>query len=298
MFESSTVPMAVADENGLLVHSNGAYLEMVGRTLDQVVGRSSRDWTHPDDIAEHHAMQENQAAAAERGEVYRSEKRYLRPDGEVRWGWVSAAPAVGPAGETFTVAVIHDTTDRRHTEDALQVAVSTDSLTGLLNRRGWRERVAAATRARLAASGTPLPLALAMIDLDNFKAYNDTHGHAAGDRLLSVFSAAATEVLGSEALLARWGGEEFALALTDCTPDEVAKVLVDLAGTVPYGQTFSAGWVLRAPAEDLMDCLDRADERLYRAKRDGGQGRVYGDPVETPPPVPGATESPFLANGH
>ncbi len=141
------------------------------------------------------------------------EKRYVRPDGTVRWGWVAVAYVPGPNGEQWTMATVHDTTDRRHTEEALNNEASSDPLTGLLNRRGWRTQMRAllATRARVE------PFTIAVLDFDYFKAYNDTHGHRAGDTVLQHFGSCARAVLRHDAILARWGGEEFALALPRCT---------------------------------------------------------------------------------
>ncbi|MGU3293103.1 GGDEF domain-containing protein [Williamsia sp. M5A3_1d] len=272
MFEASTVPMALADEDGLLVVANEAYCAMVGRPWSEIAGRSSRDFTHADDLAQHRAMDKLMAAAAERGEILRVEKRYLHPDGEVRWGWVSASPVVGPDGRRWTMAVIHDTTDRRRTEESLLTAASTDQLTGLLNRRGWMARLAEFERV-----GAHLEddLVLAIIDLDRFKAYNDTLGHDAGDRLLAQFARAMVASVGSSGVLARWGGEEFALALPGSSAADVDAVLDRIARVVPDGQTFCAGHARQRPGESVTDCFSRADARLYEAKRQG-RGRVLG----------------------
>ncbi|WP_082079814.1 GGDEF domain-containing protein [Williamsia herbipolensis] len=274
MFEAGTVPMALADEDGLLVVANAAYCAMVGRSWPEIAGRSSRDFTHDDDLAQHRAMDRLMADAAERGEVLRVEKRYLHPDGAVRWGWVSASPVVGPGGRRWTMAVIHDTTDRRRTEDDLLTAASTDQLTGLLNRRGWMTHLAEFER--VAAHGGGGDLVLAIIDLDRFKDYNDTRGHDAGDRLLAEFARAMVASACEPAVLARWGGEEFALALPGSAAVHIDGVLRGLARRVPDGQTFCAGYATVRARESATDCFTRADERLYEAKRQG-RGRVLGD---------------------
>ncbi|MDQ1181959.1 sensor domain-containing diguanylate cyclase [Rhodococcus sp. SORGH_AS_0301] len=269
MFDASTVPMALADECGLLVLANDAYCRLVGRSWDDIAGLSSRGFTHPDDIAQHVGMERLTADADRRGEILRVEKRYLRPDGEIRWGWVSTTSVVTADGTVWTMAVIHDITDRRTKEDALAQAVMTDGLTGLLNRRGWRERVQSLVGKR--------SLVLAMLDFDLFKSYNDAHGHAAGDALLVGFADAATRMLGPDVVLARWGGEEFAMAVPGGGPEGVTAILTRLIAVMPEEQTFSAGWAMLGVDEDIHDCLDRADHLLYSAKRDGGRGRTYGD---------------------
>lgn len=272
MFEASTVPMALADEQGLLTAANAAYCTMVGRPWSMIAGRSSREFTHPDDIAAHHAMEVKLAAAAQRGHSHREEKRYVHPDGTVRWGWVSASPVTGPDGRAWTMAVIHDTTDRRRAEESLVAAAWTDPLTGLLNRRGWENRLTQFEAAPVRV-GT---LSLAVVDLDRFKAYNDTHGHNAGDRLLVEFAHGAVATVEPPGVVARWGGEEFAIALPHADATAAADVLMRLAAVVPDGQTFCAGHTTLRDDETVSDCFDRADALLYRAKR-AGAGRIIGD---------------------
>ncbi|WP_143546779.1 sensor domain-containing diguanylate cyclase [Rhodococcus sp. 06-235-1A] len=272
MFEASTVGLALADENGLLVLANDAYAAIVGCPRHLLAGRSSREFTHPDDLAQHAAMEQIMDEAKACGESVHVEKRYLHADGSVRWGWISASEVPGPGGARWTMAVVHDTTDRRRVEDDLRVAAQTDALTGLLNRRGWRDRLhALTTQPEIDAT-----LALAMIDFDRFKSYNDEHGHGRGDRLLVRFSVAAADLLGARASIARWGGEEFALAMPGVGSTTMAAVLTELATVVPDKQTFSAGYATLRAGETVDDCFDRADMLLYRAKFDGG-ARSYGD---------------------
>ncbi|CCQ16210.1 putative uncharacterized protein [Rhodococcus sp. AW25M09] len=272
MFEASTVGLALADEDGLLVLANDAYAAIVGCPRALLVGRSSREFTHPDDLAQHAAMEQIMADAKARGESVHVEKRYLHSDGTVRWGWISASEVPGPDGKRWTMAVVHDTTDRRRVEDDLRTAAQTDALTGLLNRRGWRDRLQVLTTPR----GGDVALALAMVDFDRFKLYNDKHGHGRGDQLLVRFSAAAADLLDGRACFARWGGEEFALAVPGAGSTTMAAMLAELADVVPDRQTFSAGYTTLRSDESVDDCFDRADMLLFDAKRDGG-ARCYSD---------------------
>ncbi len=274
MFEASPVALALADEAGLLVLANDAYCTLVGRSLAEILGHSSREFTHVDDLAQHAAMQHLMAAAEAVGDTLRVEKRYQRPDGSVRWGWVSVASIAGPEGQGWTMAVVQDTTERKDAEDALQDAATTDSLTGLLNRRGWRD----ALNQLILMGEHVAPLTLAVLDLDHFKVYNDTHGHPAGDHLLRGFARRARRSLRGADVLARWGGEEFALALPRCARNDAEAVLADLAALVPAEQTFSAGFTTLRAGESVADCWDRADTLLYRAKR-RGRNRVITDPA-------------------
>ena len=91
-----------------------------------------------------------------------------------------------------------------------QLQASTDTLTGLLNRRSFSERVAAVP-AHL------YPVAVAMADLDHFKTLNDTYGHETGDRALRLFARVLRDSLRTSDVASRYGGEEFAIAFPDCS---------------------------------------------------------------------------------
>jgi diguanylate cyclase (GGDEF)-like protein len=152
----------------------------------------------------------------------------------------------------------------------LTALVRLDPLTGLANRRSLDERMAEAiTRSR--ATGETLFAAL--IDLDHFKRYNDTHGHQAGDELLTEAAAAWRASLRAEDLLARYGGEEFCLLLCGHTIDAAIRVVERLLTATPFGQTFSAGLVQWDGAETAHQLLARADQLLY-ASKEGGRARV------------------------
>lgn len=142
----------------------------------------------------------------------------------------------------------------------------TDPLTGLANRRVWCERFAV-ERERAGRRGEPL--ALAMLDLDHFKDFNDRFGHRAGDDMLCQVSRAWAAAIRPTDLLARLGGEEFGVLLADTDLDTAAQVMERLRTAVPLDQTASIGVVLWADGEDSDATMQRADEALYDAKAAG-----------------------------
>jgi diguanylate cyclase (GGDEF)-like protein len=112
----------------------------------------------------------------------------------------------------------------------LWMLARTDSLTGVANRRAWDEELPREL-ARAARSGQPVCIGL--LDLDHFKAYNDQHGHQAGDRLLKECAAAWEGRLRKTDLLARYGGEEFAFLLPDCNLNDTMEIAERLRTAQP-----------------------------------------------------------------
>ncbi|PPK93184.1 diguanylate cyclase (GGDEF)-like protein [Kineococcus xinjiangensis] len=153
-------------------------------------------------------------------------------------------------------------------QQAAQLAVQarTDALTGLANRRTWDFHVA---RASAAARVDGTPLAVALLDLDHFKRFNDSFGHDAGDDLLREAAVAWTAALGRGVTLARWGGEEFAVLLPGLDAERAAVHLSAVHEAVPRGQTCSIGVTVLADGEEPADAMRRADEALYAAKHAG-----------------------------
>jgi diguanylate cyclase (GGDEF)-like protein len=166
----------------------------------------------------------------------------------------------------------------------LRDLAGTDVLTGLANRRSWEVTL---ERELARAWRQHLPVAVAVIDLDDFKALNDRQGHIAGDRLLKEISAAWGEVIRDEDLLARQGGDEFALVFPDCDPQQAAQILGRLRARTP-DVTFSAGLASWDGSEHATSLLQRADIALYRAKSRGGNDTVVAGATGRGAPNPAA----------
>ncbi len=154
----------------------------------------------------------------------------------------------------------------------LEVAARTDDLTGLLNRRAWDEELG---RELSRADRDGGALCVAILDLDNFKLYNDSHGHQAGDRFLKQISGAWMQTLRAGDILARYGGEEFAVALPGTNMEHAQQMLERLRTSLPEGQTCSAGVCRWDGSESAESLTARADTALYAAK-DAGRDRIVG----------------------
>lgn len=153
----------------------------------------------------------------------------------------------------------------RQTEQVRELA-RRDELTGLPNRRAWTDEL---PRVLERARRTGLPVSVGMVDLDHFKAFNDTYGHQAGDRLLKEAAAAWTGQLRRSDTLARYGGEEFIVLLPDTGLDVADPVMHRLRRVTPAGQTFSCGLATWDTTETSEELIARADAALYEAKHTG-----------------------------
>ncbi|MBA4109407.1 MAG: hypothetical protein C0487_07430 [Leptothrix sp. (in: Bacteria)] len=152
---------------------------------------------------------------------------------------------------------------------------TTDMLTGLLNRRVVTDMAEAELKLM---ERTGAPMCVALIDLDHFKDINDRFGHHAGDTALRGFAQCTTPQLRQVDKLARWGGEEFLLMLPQLTQNEALTALERLRQTVEtlvfkdhalMQLTFSVGIAQAQPGESLEQLVDRADQAVYEAKRQG-----------------------------
>lgn len=161
-----------------------------------------------------------------------------------------------------------------------QLQAATDSLTGLLNRRSFEQRVSLVRR-------TAPTMALAIADLDHFKALNDTYGHETGDRALRLYAQVLNDSVRTQDITGRHGGEEFVLAFPNCTGRMARGILdalsarlqaaITVAGLPRF--TVSVGVVDCDPDEGLPAAVGRADVALFQAKRNGRDQTVLHDPA-------------------
>ena len=192
------------------------------------------------------------------------------------------------------VAVVLSTTLVRRAQRLLEMSTR-DRLTGLYNRLHF-ERALEAEIAR--AMRYDRPLALAILDVDHFKAINDEYGHATGDRVLRTLSARLINSLRRTDVVARHGGEEFVVLMIETTSVQATERIEQLRQTIVAEPTevegraitvgFSAGVAGMRGRDDRLGAatlLDRADARLLTAKRDG-RGRTIGDAKDDEPAAP------------
>lgn len=266
-FDLSRDMLCTANMDGYFVELNDAWRQYLGYDLDELRSVPFVERVHPDD----RERTEAEAAGLFQGaETLSFENRFQAKDGT--WHWLRWSSQLSP-DESLIYARAADITEVKQIEaereqllGQVQDLARHDSLTGLPNRRALEEQLPQAmARARRSLS----PLSVAILDIDHFKHYNDTHGHLAGDEVLRACAREWDSALRGEDTIVRFGGEEFLVLLPDTEPEQAAEIIERLRQTTPMGQSCSAGLACWDCSESIDELLRRADEALYLAKASG-----------------------------
>ncbi|MEV7419158.1 EAL domain-containing protein [Streptomyces sp. NPDC089919] len=290
-FNAAHLAMAVVDRNGLVVAANHALAQLVGGEAHSLGGRSAAELV--DLAAEARTWQAYLEVLRGRQARLRCTRRLKHPDGHSLWTEVTLGPMPGTREVLLSVA---DISDRRDLQARLRHLQMHDPVTRLPNRALFFERLSSALEASSYDQGGTGRIGLCYLDLDGFKAVNDTLGHRVGDRLLTAVAARLTQCADQSPygrpgghLVARLGGDEFALLVEDSTGTEQ---LADLARSVlaalqePFdlaGQRLSVsasiGVVERATeGTSATGLMQAADTTLFWAKADGKARWTLFDP--------------------
>ncbi|MBV9829724.1 MAG: sensor domain-containing diguanylate cyclase [Alphaproteobacteria bacterium] len=254
--------------------------EVVGRGIDVLHDQREPSWNPALEAARHDGW-------------YLREGWCSRGDGERFWSNTLISAMKLEEGEISGFCVVtRDTNERKQSLDELRRLTTTDQLTGTLNRYAFFER-AAAEEMRCRRHGEWM--SAIMIDADHFKRVNDVHGHAVGDRVLKSLATVCQGELRGNDVIARLGGEEFAVLLPSTDPAQALRVAerlraqiealeIPLPGNeVPLRITASLGIAATGGgAEEVRkveELLEMADQALYRAKH-GGRNRVEAHRLE------------------
>jgi diguanylate cyclase (GGDEF)-like protein/PAS domain S-box-containing protein len=266
-FDLSQDMLCTMDLAGNCVEVNAAWERNLGYTAGEMTGKPLLAITHPDD---------HQRALAEATRVFSGESsegletRVVDKAGE--WHWIRTSSAFD-ADEGLVYSRSTDVTERKQIAaeretllGEVELLARSDALTGLPNRRALDDYLPR-EMARTLRAGSDL--CLAIVDIDHFKSYNDTHGHLAGDEVLRECAVAWDSQLRGADTIVRFGGEEFLVVLPDCDVADATEIVERLRSATPFGQTCSAGLALWRAGETVDDLVARADRALYEAKAAG-----------------------------
>jgi diguanylate cyclase (GGDEF)-like protein/PAS domain S-box-containing protein len=232
-------------------------------------------------------------AALRAGQAYVGEHRFLRLQGSTFWGQLHASEVRPGEPEAGMVWTLSDVTTQVQSRHQLEWSASHDALTGLLNRRGFEERMT-----RFVEGRQRRPTALLIIDLDHFKPINDSEGHPAGDAMLQAVAAALSEGVRTSDAVGRLGGDEFGVLLEGCPPQWAQRLAQKLLERVQAARVPWNGRLLQVSAsiglamwDDRMGHTQQwiltADHACYEAKRAGRAGVHHSRAEELDQALPG-----------
>ena len=260
----------VVDSENQIVFVSDACEALLGYRADELTGSLITDYMHPEDLARTRAS----IVRVMNGKPHVDfRNRYLRKDGSVvhiLWAafWSEEVGA--------RIGVARDVTALTQAEDELRFLAHHDSLTALTNRSLFNDRLDAALQAAQRHNST---LALLFLDVNDFKCINDVHGHAVGDRVLCVIARRLEGCVRGSDLVARMGGDEFTVLLTDIQSEDavsgkVAQILAVMAeplsaefGAVKMPSCSIGVAFYPADGKDADTLLSHADGEMYRVKR-------------------------------
>ena len=281
-------PMCMEDDECVVVYANEAYLSLLNSKEDRVIG--------------HKAGPQSNLFQAVRSEADNLSEPKQKPDCEVLCKLVTAdakecmvlgkpKPVTDKNGNELILWSLCDISlfvsyeqeledkhrELRKQQSKLKELAAIDPLTGISNRRSFYDN--SQELVTYADIGN-LEIGVLMLDLDNFKALNDTYGHAAGDEVLIAFTKLVEDCIRGSDIFARLGGEEFALLLPDApeaATRRIAQRIIERTAQikVQYGEheisfTTSVGGTMWMSGENKIDiALNRADNNLYAAKNNG-----------------------------
>lgn len=268
--EYASDAVLVVDAAGDVLFASPAVRDVAGYEPEMLIGLSSFQFVASPYRDRVRAMHAN--ALCDPTRVFRAEFTALNRSGVTRW-YESTARAITDqhGAATSIVTIVRDLTHRKAREADLERQASTDSMTGVLNRRAFQTRLADVSQAGACGVGV-----LALLDLDHFKQVNDRFGHAAGDAALLTFADVMRSRLRYEDAIGRLGGEEFAILFPDLTPtaalavcERVREALEETEIVTAHGAfnvTVSIGLSSLQPGMSPEATFRQADAALYRAK--------------------------------
>lgn len=282
--EQSHGAVMITDKSGIIEYVNPRYTHITGYTRTDLIGTMARLLEFSEALdSEQRGMRE----CINVGEIWTVSMRSARKNGEQFWQAVSASPVLNESGLlTHIVVSIEDTSQQRAIHAQMEQLAFYDPLTGLENRRLFKDRLEQSIKQVRRNKGV---MALLFIDLDDFKYVNDTFGHDVGDELLIEVAKRLKQCVREEDIVARLGGDEFTVILSNLKDSKsasrvAAKIIKSLQIPITVDKqklNISGSIGITVAPEDSMDAnelMRNADLAMYRAKASGrNNSQFYTD---------------------
>jgi diguanylate cyclase (GGDEF)-like protein/PAS domain S-box-containing protein len=262
--------LCITDSKGYFRRVNPAMARALGYRSQDLVEHCCIDFVHPDD---RNATQHELQRLASGHDTLNFENRYRCRNGKYRWlNWT--CPAILPASGLI-YAMARDVTESKRNSDEILFLAQHDSLTGLHNRASFRQELLhACARAR---RSQPYEVIVLFIDLNEFKAINDTYGHASGDMTLTAVAERLLQVARSTDVVARIGGDEFTMLIQGSPASRIDRLVQRIHQSLSRPVQLPCGDQIRISAsigvsrwnddnDDADSLLDAADHSMYADK--------------------------------
>lgn len=285
VLQNSSEGMLVTDENNQIMSVNPAFSNITGYSFEEVKGKSPRIFkSGRHDQAFYQAMWNTITTTGQwQGEIWDKRK-----NGEIHAKWLTINTIRNKDGAALRyVALFSDITEKKKSEELIWRQANFDTLTGLPNRDMFRDRLGQEVKKSIRAE---LPLALLLVDLDQFKEVNDTLGHAVGDMLLVEAAHRISACVRESDTVARLGGDEFTIVISEISDtahveDVAQKIISKLAEPFHLGDeavyiSASIGITLYPnDSIDIESLMKNADQAMYVAKNRGRNRFSYFTPL-------------------
>ncbi len=255
--------LVVVDLDENIKFANDAFAQMLGYLPGELVGKNLSELTTPEQFE----VYRQKTRERREGRSDRYEARLLRKDGSQVEVLVSGTPFTTSDGAVDgVIAVFWDITERKREEERLKYVSLHDALTGVYNRAFFEQEMERTSEARY------LPVSMLVCDVDYLKAVNDLRGHPAGDEVLVRAAAIVRSAVRSSDIVARIGGDEFAVILPNTDADAAAKVCERIRRRVEADDRLCTGLSVGVATRETMavsmaDLFKQADDAMYAGKR-------------------------------
>ncbi len=274
IFQTAGESIFIFDHDGTILDANAAALREFGYSLEELSGMGMSRLYATDSMTDLYNITGNSNTTISR--TSSSESMFITRTGTSVHVWITQSAIVFD-GKPAVLSVVRDITERKDREKLLTREARTDFLTGALNRRAFEDQF---TREFKRKKRYSRPMSVMILDVDDFKQINDTYGHEAGDCTLKALVQIINNQLRESDLFARFGGEEFIIAMPEsdregsCRLGERIRAAVEeasiRAGDAGISCTVSAGITeIESHDTEIAEVIARADKALYKAKTSG-----------------------------